>query len=119
MLTANQSRPRKSASWSHNRTRPISNGIASLGRQLLRFDEVSGAGGWIAKRLIWPKVFAFLERSRVEQRKVDLLNIGLPSTVAILVTFPISLDPYRNSGELPFRLTSYTFKLHGADAAQV
>ena len=29
------------------------------------------------------------------------------------------LDPYRNSGELPFRLTSHTFKLHGADAAQV
>ena len=35
-------------------------------------------------------MFAFVERSRVEQRKVDLLNIGLPSTVAILVTFPIS-----------------------------
>ena len=28
MLTANQSRPRKSVSWGRNRTRPISNGIA-------------------------------------------------------------------------------------------
>ncbi|MDB2423101.1 hypothetical protein N9X05_14180 [Paracoccaceae bacterium] len=60
------------------------------GQAASSFDEVSGAGGWIAKRLIWPKVFAFVERSRVEQRKVELLNIGLPSTVAILVTFPIS-----------------------------
>ena len=51
----------------------MSNGIAQLGRQLLRLDEICGAGDWLAKILIWPMVFAFDERSRVKQRKVDLL----------------------------------------------
>ena len=70
--STNQSCPRKS--WLEQQWyTPILNGIVRLGRQLLWFDEVCGARNWIAKILIWPKVFAFVKRSCVERRKVDLI----------------------------------------------